>query len=292
MFKYLLYRLGQLVVVALPLKITYGIAVFLADLHRLISKRDRMAVMENLRAIAPEASNEAIEKNCRSLFRNFAKYLVEFFRFSIVDKQYIQKNLSIEGLEKVDKALLKKNGVLIVSAHMANWEFGGIAMAMLKYPIACVALKHRDKRINKFFTGQREKKGMEVIPLGQAAPRCLYALKKNKLLALVGDRDFTNSGIKIDLFGKLTTIPRGPAAFSIKTGAPLLLGILLRQKNNKLRFIYEGPFEIDPSGDYEQDVNSLTEKYISVIKEYIKANPDQWLIFRKFWEPLSLDVCD
>lgn len=292
MLNFILYQIGQRLAVILPLWFSYGLAVFLADLHRLFSAVDRAAVRDNLKVVLPGADDKLIKVYSKEAFRNFAKYLVDFLRFERIDKNYIQEKVSIEGLDIVDKALSNGSGVIVVTAHIGNWELAGITMAILGYPIVCVALTHRNIRINDFFTKQRERKGLGVIPLGNAAFRCICALKNNKMLALVGDRDFTQAGISIDLFGRPTIIPKGPAAFSLKTNASLVVGIMLREKKGRFKFKYEGPVEIIPSGDEEKDIRELTKKYLDILEKYIRLCPEQWLIFRRFWEPVDMNACD
>lgn len=292
MFNFLLYKIGQKLATVLPLKLSYKLAVFLADLHRVLSPKDTSAVMDNLRKVLPGADEATLKEHCRQAFRNFAKYLIDFCRFEKIDKNYITKNLPGINLDVIDKALAKNKGVIIVSAHIANWELAGIAMALLGYPISCVALTHRNKAIDNFFINQRQRKGMGVIPLGKAAFRCLQALRKNKLVALVGDRDFSRSGVKIDFFGVPTFIPKGPAAFSLLTEAPLVVGIIIRESDDTFKFTYEGPLEIEKTGDGEEDIKKLSEMYLRVIEKYIKDYPGQWLMFRRFWEPVDKNSCE
>lgn len=292
MLNFLLYKLVQWLSITLPLPISYKIAVFFADLHRFLSPKDRAAISDNLKTIFPEIDGKLIQVYTKTIFRNFAKYLVDFFRFECINKNYIEKNVAVHNLEIINQAFTKKKGVIVTTAHIANWELAGITMPLLGYPLACVALNHRNERINSLFIRQRQIKGVEVIPLGKAAIKCIQALRKNKLLALVGDRDFAQSGLSINFFGKPTFIPKGPALLSLRTGAPLVVGIIVRQNNNKFRFTYEGPIEINPSGDQEKDTKLLTEKYIAVIEQYIRKYPDQWLMFRRFWESVDMLSCE
>ena len=50
---------------------------------------------------------------------------------------------------------------------------------------------HKDKDVDNFFNRQRQSKGISVIPFGKAARQCLNLLRENKMVALVGDRDFS-----------------------------------------------------------------------------------------------------
>src|SRR3989338_9282430 len=122
-------------------------------------------------------------------------------------------NLSVEN---IDGVLNQNKGGIILTCHIGNWEMGGVVMAMLGYDISAVVLNHRHKDINDFFIKQREEKGLKVVLVDHSMKRCISVLRKNGLLALAGDRDFTNNGIVIDFFGKPASIPKGPAMFALK----------------------------------------------------------------------------
>lgn len=282
MFNYILYRTGQFIALSLPLKIVYKIAVFVSDLHYIFADIDRSAVKENLKAIFPQKSDREIRNIRIRMFRNFAKYLADFFRFSKLDKEYIKNNIHIENSHYVDEALAKGKGVIILSAHIGNWELGGVIAALSGYPLWTVALPHKDKRVNNFFNFQRESKGMKVIPLGKAVRQCLNVLKENKVLALAGDRDFTEKGVVLEFFGKPTFLPEGPAAFSLKTGAAIVPGFMLRNKDDTFTLKFERPLEFAPQHN-NNDLTELILRYKTIIEDYIREYPDQWYMFRKFW---------
>lgn len=284
MFNYILYRIGQFIALHLPLKIAYKIAVTISDLHYIFADQDRSAVKENLKAIFPEKSDREILRIRLAMFRNFAKYLVDFFRFLKLDPEYIRRNIRLENIHYLDEALSKGRGVIIVSAHLGNWELGGALVGVLGYPFWVVALVHKDKRVNDFFNFQRESKGVRVIPLGKAVRQCLHILKENKVLALVGDRDFSqNGGIVVDFFGKPTLFPEGPAALSQKTGAVIVPGFMLRNKDDSFTFRSEKPIEFISTGNRERDALELIKRYQVIFEDYIRRYPDQWYVFRRFW---------
>jgi KDO2-lipid IV(A) lauroyltransferase len=217
------------------------------------------------------------------MFRNFAKYLVDFFRFSTIDKEYIKQNIQLQNLGYFDQVLKEGRGVIAVTAHLGNWELGGIVIALLGYPFSAVALVHKDKRVNAFFNAQREGRGMKVIPFGKAARQCLKVLAKNEILALAGDRDFAGKGLIIDFFGKPTFLPMGPAAFAQKTNARIVPGFMLRNKDDTFTLRMEKPIEVSPGAGNKNDLLALVQQYKVIIEDYIRKYPDQWYMFRKFW---------
>ena len=283
MLNYILYRIGEFVALRLPIKLCYRIAIIISDVRALFALQDRRQVQGNLKVIFPEKSEKEIRQIRIRMFRNFAKYLVDFFRFSTIDKEYIKQNIQLQNLGYFDQALKESRGVIAVTAHLGNWELGAIVIALLGYPFSAVALVHKDKRVNAFFNAQREGRGMKVIPFGKAARQCLKVLAKNEVLALAGDRDFTGKGLIIDFFGKPTLLPVGPAAFAQKTKARIIPGFMVRNEDDTFTLRMEKPIEISTAGSDKDDLLALVEQYKIIIEDYIRKYPDQWYMFRKFW---------
>ena len=283
MFNYILYRIGQFIVLYIPLKFAYKVAVFFSDVHYFFARKDRLAVTENLKAIFPEKSEQEISSIRIRMFRNFAKYLADFFRFSLLDREYINKNVRLVDMDNFDKALAKGKGVIVLTAHIGNWELGGAVIALLNYPFWVVVLEHKNKNVNNFFNHQRESKGVKFIPVGITVKRCLTVLKQNGMVALAGDRDFGDTGVTVKFLGKSVLLPRGPAAFSLKTGSPIVPGFMVRDENDKFFLKIEEPIEFKPSGNDQKDLLALIELYKVVIEKYIRQYPDQWYMFRRFF---------
>ena len=106
MFNYYIYRFGQFLALALPLRTVYFLAATLAQGYYIIAFRDRRFVKANLRVIFPEYTNSVLRKISRRVFRNFAKYLVDFFRFEKLDREYINKNIKLENLHYFEQVVI------------------------------------------------------------------------------------------------------------------------------------------------------------------------------------------
>lgn len=284
---FFLYRIGQYLTLRLPLKAGYWIADLGSSLYRLFSKNDRRAVKSNLRIIFPEYDEKRIDNMTKGVFLNFAKYLVDFFRFPKIDMAYIDKYVKLEGIENLKDALKEKKGAILAAAHFGNWELGGAVISILGFPFAAVVLKHKNERINRFFIRQRQMKGVNVIPVGAALRRCFSVLGGNGVLALVGDKDYYDNGIEVDFFGQPTIIPKGPAVFSRRCGSPIIPTFVIRNKDDTFTLRFYKVIRSRHTRDEHQDLVLATKEMVKVLEEVIRQHPNQWYAFREFWKKIS-----
>ncbi len=285
MIPYILYRVGVFLSLTLPINVSYSLATVLADIFYYCSPKDRDAVISNLRMVlGSSVDDKIVADTARNVFRNFAKYLIDFFRFSKIDKEYLNSHVKIDGISNIDDALSLGKGAIALSAHIGNWELGGLIVGMLGYPISGVVLTHKNKRINDFFTGQRMLGNMRPIEVGAALKGCYRALRSNELLALLGDRDFTKNGILTDFFGRKAMMPKGPAVLSHRLGAAIVPIFVVREPKNTFTIHVERPFTCTAGLDEEAAVRELVGKCIRSIESCIKKYPSQWFVFRKIWD--------
>lgn len=279
MIAYFLYRLGYFLSTVFPLSWVYRVVIVLAYIKYYASPRDRKAVTGNLLKILPEDQWPRVQVYAKAVFVNFAKYLVEFFRIKYLKKDDIGKRVFIRGIENIQEGLRRGRGVIVVTAHLGNWELGGVCMAMMGYPFVAVALPHRHPRVNAFFNRQRERIGVQVVPsVGVALRKIFTALKENKLVALLGDRVLSGTGKMMDFLGSRKLIPTGPAVIAAKTGATIVPGFVLRDEEDRQVIEFSEPFAAGLTED------EYLAAYTSAIEKKIRQNPTQWLMFREFWK--------
>jgi len=285
MIFYILYRIGYLLANVLPLKLAYSLAKRVSDFQYILAKQDRESVVRNLSIVTKKDAYEC-RRLARRVFRNFGLYLVDFFRMPNLSIEDIKKRVRVEGIENIDGVLKQNRGGIILTCHIGNWEMGGVVMAMLGYDISAVALNHKHKNINDFFIKQREEKGLKVIPINLIMKRCISALRGKGLLALAGDRDFTNNGVIMDFFGIPTSIPKGPVMFALKTNSAIIPGFFVRRDTFNYSLIFDRPIDLEetPERDKDEVIKEANKKIVASMEKYIRAYPEQWLVFRKFWE--------
>lgn len=284
MISYFFYRIAESLALLLPLRLAYTFATVLSYIYYIFAFRDRREVTANLKSIFPDKPGRDIATMRFQVFRNFAKYLVDFLRFKKINESYIRENIKLVNFEHIQEGLRRGKGVIILTAHLGNWELGGVVVSSLGYPLVSVALPHKSREVNRFFNEKRESKGLKILSLGSAAKSCLRALRQNQLLALLGDRVFAEKGRVVEFFGRPTLLPEGTAVLALQTQAAVVPGFMLRNPDDTFSLIFEKPIDFTLSKEREKNVEAIMIKCKEVFERYIRSYPQQWYMFRRFWE--------
>ena len=268
----------------LPSGCAFSLAERLADCRWRSSSVDRRTVQQNLAMLAGSTVSVG-DARVREVFRNFGRYLVEFFAMHRVERPQVE----VEGREHLSDARLHGRGAILLTAHVGNWEVAAVAIRRMGFPVAAVALAHDDLVMDRLFNAQRERCGIRVIPLGrEAARRSLQSLRDGTLLGLLGDREFGDKGLTLSMFGGRVSLPRGPATLSVRAAVPLVPTFLIREGRWRFRLCLEPPIWPPAHGDHERAVHELTRSYAEILQRYLRRVPEQWLMFQPFASPCAV----
>lgn len=284
--KYYWLKFAELLARLFPRRMSYGIARRLADLYVLFDRRGRESVIANLRQIQAGSgvalSPRALHSLARENFLNFAKYLVDFFKFLRLDRQHIDRIVHFGNVPDVlDDLLGHGKGVIFLSAHLGNWELGAAALAGLGYKLNSVALQVPDKKLDNLYRRYRAQRGLYPIPFGRAGREFMAALRRNEIVGVIADRDFTGSNQTVEFFGRPARLPDGPAKLALATGAPLLPIFMVRLPDDTFAYIMEEPIWADRS---HQTVDDVMRQIAMALERVIRQHSEQWFLFHNMWD--------
>src|SRR5690349_3793586 len=127
--KYIAFRIAQILARNTPRRVAYWIGEWISWFHYRFDHRSREAVLANL-SIIHEASGDPISQaqlqhEAREVYRNFAKYIVDFFTLFHFTDEERRRLMDLGDLyEVIQEGLNRGKGVIMVTAHMGNWELG------------------------------------------------------------------------------------------------------------------------------------------------------------------------
>lgn len=268
----------------LPLSVALFLARLGGRLVYVFHKRRHVAYVNLKAALGERYSSRQLKKIAARTYEHIAQIGVEMFRFPGLDRAYVEKNITIEGYDEIEKALAKKKGIIFLTAHFGNWEISSIASAILGHPMKVLVREQKHSRLNDILTSMRATHGNEVIGKGMALREIVKALHENQIVGILSDQSGGPSGVYIDFFGRRTTTPSGAISIAQRTGCVVLPAFIIRQKNQRHLVQVNKPLEIPDTDDAAKDVETGLTRYVQLLEKYIRAYPDQWLWGHKRWK--------
>lgn len=189
----------------------------------------------------------------------------------------------VEGWEHVERALALGKGLIAVTGHLGNWEYGGAYFAARGVPTDVVARGMANPIFEAYVTRTREEIGMAVIHDKDAVKRTPRALRENHMVAFVSDHDALGlASTFVPFFGRPAKTPRGPAVFALRFGAPVVFIAIPRLPSGRYAVIVE-PVEVEPTGDREADVDAIVLRFTQMLEAMVRRFPAQYFWQHRRW---------
>lgn len=238
-----------------------------------------------------KVSEGFIIKKVKEVYFNFGRYMVEFFTIPRLTELKVKRRLIVENIDILENALKKNKGVIALTAHIGNWELAGVITSLLGYRVTAIAIPYLTPQITEIYKKIRESKGVEVILTGSNPKDFVKFKRENKILAILGDRVFTEKGVIVNFMGKNAIFPRGPATLAIKLKTEFIAGFLVREKE-KYKLFFEKIDYPDENLDEEKKIDYLLSQSVKIIERVILRYPTQWLSFQDIWTENNLKFCE
>jgi len=283
--EYILFILFSWCFRLLGINLSRKFATILAFVFFYLIPIRKKVVFNNLKIAFPENSSQTNKKLAFKIYLSFAITLVEILYLPYIKEEKLINKVMCSNPELIIEKFKEGKGLILLSSHFGNWEFGAISIAMqVHLPFSVIVKPLRNPLVYEWMNNFRTKFGNEVVPLGISIRKTYQTLKQKKVVAMVADQRGPREGVKVDFFGRKVSVYTGPAALALKTCAPLICGIAVRQKNYKYKMdLVEISQQHLPDGE-EEKILEISQRYTSYLEKVIRENPEQWLWMHNRWK--------
>jgi phosphatidylinositol dimannoside acyltransferase len=276
----LAFALAWALVRRLPEKIVTGLFRQAADHTVRRNGRGVRRLRGNLAVVRPDATPAELDALTVAGMRSYLRYWQEAFRLPEWSDQEVVGRVRTVNEKLLRDAHAAGRGVICALPHLANYDHAGAWAGLTGMPVSTVAERLKPESLFDRFIEYRKKLGMEVLPLtgsdqdvvGILADR----LQAGGFVCLVADRDLSERGVPVTFFGRPSRMPAGPAALSLRTGAPLIPATLH----------YDGPQlvitfhdAIEPEGG----TAGMTQRCADAFAAGIAAHPQDWHMLQRIF---------
>ena len=245
----------------------------------------KKTVLENLHNAFPDYDEKKVKNIAFGSYKSFAIALTEILYMPAMSKEDIKKQVDCNNMELIREKYEENNGVILLSAHFGNWEYMATSVAaQLNISLSVVIKPQRNPYVTKWMNNARTKWNNEIVRLGISIRQTYQTLKDKKIVAMVADQRGPEESIKINFFGRKLSVHTGPAALALKTGAPVLYGISVRQDDYSYKSVMTEISKENLPESNEDKIKELSQRHMAYLEGYIRKYPEQWLWMHKRWK--------
>ncbi|HEY0797454.1 MAG TPA: lysophospholipid acyltransferase family protein [Acidisarcina sp.] len=270
----------------LPRSTARGLGALVGWLAFHLLGRLRSVGRRNLELALPEKLLAERERILRRVYRNLGWLMAEFCQM----RRYTPKNtrdfIRYEGLEHYLTARDAGKGVLILTGHLGAWELSSFYHSLMGYPMSMVIRRLDNSAVDELVNRIRCLHGNRVVHKNDFARGLLSAMRNGETVGILMDTNMTPpQGVFVDFFGRPACTASGMARLALKTGAAVIPGFMLWEPNEKKYVLHFGEqLQLVHSGDDEADIFANTALFTSVIENWVRQYPDQWLWVHRRWK--------
>ena len=243
--------------------------------------RSKQIIHKNIMKAFPDINLRKLKKIESSMWNNYGRVFAEYL--FIKDFRYgkLNKNITIDGKNILNKIKENNQNVIFVSGHFSNFELmameiekSGINLSAIYRPLNNIFLNILMERIRKKYICKNQ------IKKGTSGVRELLRLyKKGYSIALMIDQR-VSQGIKSKFFNEEAFTTTIPAQFIKKFNCKVVPISIERHNGVNFNIKVEKPIEFSKNSSTEK----ITRELNNWLEKIILKNPGEWIWSHDRWK--------
>ena len=279
-----LWRLGLFAVRRMPRRAGRWFGIVAALAYRLFRPARFRVIEENLLPVLAGKRDQA-RAAAGQLLTNFAMKIIELLRHESGAADGIAVS-RWSGYEIFANALARKQGVLLLTPHLGNWEIGGCLLAQKGVRLLVLTQAEPGRGFTELRQQARARWGIETLVIGQdtfAFVEVIKRLQDGATVALLVDRPPRNSAVTVELFGRPFAASIAPAELARAAGCALVPVYVVAEGDAYAAHVLpEIVYDRRALGDREAR-RRLAGEILRAFAPVIRQHADQWYHFVPVW---------
>lgn len=216
-------------------------------------------------------------------FEHTVRMLLEVMRLPRMGEK-LKDFVEVSGREYLDVAAKRGRGVILVTAHIGNFEYLVSGLPLLREPSYCIAWKQPDSVVNQYLDSIRQSLGTRLLYSQEMSTETAVEVLNHGGMILIGGDHYNRGRNVTKFFGFDTPMPAGPIHYSRITGAPIVPIRILRYGEYH-RIIIEPSMLLPECKSVDQLYTEGLNQLTSVFERWIRSCPEQymWILRRGDW---------
>lgn len=220
-------------------------------------------------------------------FYSFGRALID--RIAILAGDTRHFSFAFDGEHNLRNAAAAGKGVLLLTAHIGNWEVAGQLLSRLGVPVNVTGFDLEVPEIRALLDRAQIRQKFQMIPLTGTATDAIplvAALRRGEVVAMAGDRAYGNPSARVPFLGGLASFPIGAFVLAAIADAPLVQVFSLRQRGGHYQFygLLAMPPHRPPHHERTAHLHQCATKFAANLERIVRLDPLQWYNFFPFWD--------
>ena len=267
-----------------PVLVTAYTALFWA-----IAAPPRKAVQANIRVLHPQMPAPAVWWGSFRVFLNFAWTCVDAERARDGAGAF---HWEVDGAERFDQASALDSGLLLLTAHMGNYDVAAAAFAdRFGKKVHAVREPEPTEELQNFRRAELARNAGDSLAIayntaeGMLGIDLIRALGNGEVVAIQGDRvmfDVSPTFCPFDQNGDNVRlrVPVGPFVLAMTARVPILPLFVIRTGMRSYRILCGETFDcVRTSRDKQADLDRAVAHWGHVLEKVVRPHWDQWFVF-------------
>ncbi len=241
--------------------------------------KSKKIIKKNLKIFSKCNPNINEKQITKSMWKNYGMTFIEYIFLKVFRKRNSHMKIIDKG--NVSQITLKKEPVIFISGHFANFELMSMEITKKNIPLATIYRPLNNVFLNPFMEYLRKKyicpnqikKGINGVR------ETIDHLKKKNCIALMIDQR-VSEGEKIDFFNEPALTTTLPAQLSTKFNLDIIPVYIERDLDNNFKIEFQK--RISPKNF--KDKTELTLELNRVLETLVSKNPHQWIWTHDRWK--------
>ena len=244
----------------------------------------RKVVMRNLALAFPGDDDRSRSRTALLSYMNVGRFMMEFARQGSMSREYVLEHVEVEDPGRLED-IRQLGGCIVITGHFGSWELFGVAMGYLLGRMSFLVGRQSNALVDDFINHLRSRHGIELFNRRTAVRGVVTSIRSGGRVCWLSDQDAGSSGVIVDFFGHPASTPRGAAAFSVRLGAPVIAGALVRQGKGPFHRLVLSPTLLpDASLPREAAEEDITRRYTTELETLVRAHPEQYWWAHRRWK--------
>jgi predicted LPLAT superfamily acyltransferase len=267
------------------------ISFVIASAFSVIGGRSQFGMVDYWRRMRPHSGASMLRLLAFRHFASFGRILCDRL---LVYRRPQDYHVTVEGGDLLRDFRVRRQGCILLSAHLGNWELASYWLNELTGNLGnvhVVMVRDDPQSVQRFVDTRMRGGHTRVIDphdgLG-ASLAITSALNAGDMVCMLGDRVLGEQpSITARFLNGQAQFPLGPFQTAAITGVPILVGFLMKTGRRSYVIQIEEPWRIrlpELRSDRRAVLQAAVQRWANRLEIQVRRFPQQWHNFYNFWQ--------